>query len=193
MRSLTGARPRSRPILEFDVANRDAVGRDAPTAQGHPTIEDLGSPEPDFCADREDLESDAQTIDVDDRWSDFDGEWKGDLADLHREAQERPACVDGFDRSSNFKEASGAKFQSKLGRIRAQTGSAAVARLLTWDTKDRRPKGRRDRMHLVTLETAEGRVAQRSTTTPRQHQILQALEIAEPARFYDFELPEPVA
>ena len=50
-----------------------------------------------------------------------------------------------------------------------------------------------DRMHLVTLETAEGRVAQRSTTTPHQHQILNALAIAEPARFYDFELPEPVA
>ncbi|MGH9205670.1 MAG: hypothetical protein ACRD1G_03795 [Acidimicrobiales bacterium] len=48
-------------------------------------------------------------------------------------------------------------------------------------------------MHLVTIETSEGRVAQRSATTPRQAQILKALDIAEPGRFYDFELPEPVA
>jgi transposase len=33
-----------------------------------------------------------------------------------------------------------------------------------------------DRMHLVTLETAEGRVAKRSTTTKRQREILAALE-----------------
>jgi hypothetical protein len=51
-----------------------------------------------------------------------------------------------------------------------------------------------DRMHLVTLETKEGRVAQRSMTTPRQGKIFAALDIAEPARFFDFELPaEPVA
>jgi hypothetical protein len=48
-------------------------------------------------------------------------------------------------------------------------------------------------MHLVTLETAEGRVAQRSMTTPRQREIFTALEIAEPARFCDFEVPEPAA
>ena len=39
----------------------------------------------------------------------------------------------------------------------------------------------------------EGRVAQRSATTPRQQQIFTALGVTEPARFYDFELPEPVA
>jgi hypothetical protein len=50
-----------------------------------------------------------------------------------------------------------------------------------------------DRMHLVTLETAEGRVAQRSATTPGQAKILKALELAEPARFIDFELPAPLA
>ena len=50
-----------------------------------------------------------------------------------------------------------------------------------------------DRMHLVTIETAEGRVAQRSATTPRQVEILRKLDIAEPARFYDFKLPSPVA
>jgi len=50
-----------------------------------------------------------------------------------------------------------------------------------------------DRMHLVTLETAEGRVAQRSVTTPGHTQILKRLGLAEPARFLDFELPEPLA
>jgi hypothetical protein len=46
-----------------------------------------------------------------------------------------------------------------------------------------------DRMHLVTIATAEGRVAQRSTTTPGQARILAALDVREPGRFLDFELP----
>lgn len=50
-----------------------------------------------------------------------------------------------------------------------------------------------DRMHLVTMETAEGQVAQRSATTPGQAEILAALDIAEPGRFLDFELPTPSA
>ena len=50
-----------------------------------------------------------------------------------------------------------------------------------------------DRMHLVTMETTEGRVAQRSATTPGQAEILSALDIAEPGRFLDFELPAPSA
>ena len=50
-----------------------------------------------------------------------------------------------------------------------------------------------DRMHLVTLETAEGRVAQRSATTPGQAEIFAALDIPEPGRFLDFELPTPSA
>jgi len=50
-----------------------------------------------------------------------------------------------------------------------------------------------DRMHLVTMETAEGRVAQRSATTPGQAEILSALGIPEPGRFLDFELPTPFA
>ena len=50
-----------------------------------------------------------------------------------------------------------------------------------------------DRMHLVTLETAEGRVAKRSTTTKRQREILAALELREPAQILDYELRTPVA
>ena len=50
-----------------------------------------------------------------------------------------------------------------------------------------------DRMHLVTMETDQGRVAQRTTTTSRQAEILAKLDIAEPGRYLDFELPTPSA
>jgi hypothetical protein len=50
-----------------------------------------------------------------------------------------------------------------------------------------------DRMHLVTLATADGRVAQRSMTTAGQARILAALELPEPARFIDFVVPSPRA
>jgi hypothetical protein len=90
-------------------------------------------------------------------------------------------------------------FHHREDRIRAHVQLCWLALLIirtievaTGDTW-RNVRNELDRMHLVTLETAEGRVAQRSTTTPHQHQILNALAIAEPARFYDFELPEPVA
>ena len=45
-----------------------------------------------------------------------------------------------------------------------------------------------ERMHLVTLETSEGRVAKRSLTTPGQRQIFAALELPEPPAFSDFEV-----
>ena len=47
-----------------------------------------------------------------------------------------------------------------------------------------------DRMHLVTLATSDGAVAQRSQTTPGQRAILTALQLSEPPRFYDF-TPSP--
>ena len=43
-----------------------------------------------------------------------------------------------------------------------------------------------DRMHLVTLATADGRVAQRSATTAGQQAILGALRLREPPKFFDF-------
>jgi len=43
-----------------------------------------------------------------------------------------------------------------------------------------------ERLHLVTLATADGQVAQRSELTPRQRQILKALGLPEPPRFFDF-------
>ena len=46
-----------------------------------------------------------------------------------------------------------------------------------------------DRMHLVTLATADGQVAQRSATTAEQKTILTALGLPEPPRFFDFTIP----
>ncbi|MGH8300200.1 MAG: IS1634 family transposase [Steroidobacteraceae bacterium] len=43
-----------------------------------------------------------------------------------------------------------------------------------------------DRMHLVTLATNEGTVAQRTELTPGHRRILKALKLPEPPRFYDF-------
>ncbi len=43
-----------------------------------------------------------------------------------------------------------------------------------------------DRMHLVTLATDHGTVAQRCQTTPGQHTILSGLSLTEPPQFYDF-------
>jgi transposase len=48
-----------------------------------------------------------------------------------------------------------------------------------------------DRMALVILATADGRVAQRSLTTPRQQAILRALTLPEPPRFFDFTVDTP--
>ena len=48
-----------------------------------------------------------------------------------------------------------------------------------------------DRMHLVTLETSEGRIAKRSATTKGQRDIFAGLEIREPAQILDYELPTP--
>jgi IS4 transposase len=43
-----------------------------------------------------------------------------------------------------------------------------------------------DRMHLVTLATRDGRVAQRAAATPGQQAIFGALDLREPPKFFDF-------
>jgi Transposase DDE domain len=43
-----------------------------------------------------------------------------------------------------------------------------------------------DRMHLVTLATGDGRVAQRSATTSGQKRTLSALDLPEPPKYLDF-------
>ena len=67
-----------------------------------------------------------------------------------------------------------------------------VAENATGDTW-RNLRNELDRMCLVTLETAEGRIAKRSATTKRQREILAALEMREPAQILDYELPAPLA
>jgi hypothetical protein len=63
-----------------------------------------------------------------------------------------------------------------------------LLRVAETETRDtwRNLRNELDRMHLVTLATSEGIVAQRTELTHPQRQILKALELPEPPRFYDF-------
>ena len=83
-------------------------------------------------------------------------------------------------------------FHYREDRIRAHVQLCWLALLLvrvventTGDTW-RNIRNELDRLHLVTLATAEGQVAQRSQLITRHKQILTALEVPEPPRFYDF-------
>jgi hypothetical protein len=86
-------------------------------------------------------------------------------------------------------------FHYREDRIRAHVQLCWLALLLmrvvenatndTW----RNVRHELDRMHLITLATADGQVAQRSTTTAGQKTILAALKLGEPARFFDFTIP----
>jgi hypothetical protein len=86
-------------------------------------------------------------------------------------------------------------FHYREDRIRAHVQLCWLALLLvrvvenaTGDTW-RNTRHELDRMHLVTLATGDGRVAQRSTTTNGQKTILTALALPEPPRFFDFTAP----
>jgi hypothetical protein len=90
-------------------------------------------------------------------------------------------------------------FHHREDRIRAHVQLCWLALLLirvienaTGDTW-RNTRHELDRLHLVTLATDHGRVAQRSATTPGQQAILRALHLPEPPRFLDFTLPEDPA
>ncbi len=86
-------------------------------------------------------------------------------------------------------------FHYREDRIRAHVQLCWLALLLmrvvenatndTW----RNVRHELDRMHVVTLATADGHVAQRSATTAGQKTILARLELGEPARFFDFTIP----
>jgi len=83
-------------------------------------------------------------------------------------------------------------FHYREDRIRAHVQLCWLALLLirvaetaTSDTW-RNLRHELDRMHLITLATADGRVAQRSAATPGQQAILQALDLPEPPKFLDF-------
>jgi len=86
-------------------------------------------------------------------------------------------------------------FHYREDRIRAHVQLCWLALLLmrvaenATDDTWRNVRHELDRMHLVTLATADGHVAQRSGTTTGQKTILAALGLAEPARFFDFTIP----
>jgi hypothetical protein len=98
----------------------------------------------------------------------------------------------------DFKGALGLRpvFHYREDRIRAHIQLCWLALLLlrvienaTGDTW-RNTRRELDRMHLVTLATNAGQVAQRSATTPGQQAVLQALDLPEPPRFFAFTLPD---
>jgi len=85
-------------------------------------------------------------------------------------------------------------FHYREDRIRAHVQLCWLALLLirvvenaTGDTW-RCVRDELERLHLVTLESAEGRVARRTRTTAGQRQILAALELPEPPLFAAFEV-----
>jgi hypothetical protein len=87
-------------------------------------------------------------------------------------------------------------FHYREDRIRAHIQLCWLALLLlrvienaTGDTR-RNLRRELDRMHLVTLATNAGQFAQRTATTPGQQTVLQALDLREPPRFFDFTLPD---
>jgi hypothetical protein len=97
----------------------------------------------------------------------------------------------------NMKGALGLRpvFHHREDRIRAHVQLCWLALLLlrvvenaTGDTW-RNVRNELDRMHLVTLATTDGQVAQRSAATTGQKTILAALELSEPPRFFDFTVP----
>jgi hypothetical protein len=98
----------------------------------------------------------------------------------------------------DFKGALGLRpvFHYREDRIRAHIQLCWLALLLlrvienaTGDTW-RNTRRELDRMHLVTLATNAGQVAQRSATTPGQQRVLRALDLPEPPRFFDFTTPD---
>jgi Transposase DDE domain len=98
----------------------------------------------------------------------------------------------------DFKGALGLRpvFHYREDRIRAHIQLCWLALLLlrvienSTDDTWRNTRRELDRMHLVTLATNAGHVAQRSATTPGQQTVLRALDLPEPPRFFDFTLSE---
>ena len=86
-------------------------------------------------------------------------------------------------------------FHHREDRIRAHIQLCWLALLLlrvienaTGDTW-RNTRCELDRMHLVTLATNAGQIAQRTTTTAGQQTLLRALELPEPPKIFDYTLP----
>ena len=132
----------------------------------------------------------------------LDGKWLLRTSDLTLTADDLAAAYKQLlhvERGwRDFKGALGLRpvFHYREDRIRAHIQLCWLALLLlrvienaTGDTW-RNTRRELDRMHLVTLATSAGRVAQRSATTPGQQTVLRALDLPEPPRFFDFTFPE---
>ena len=97
----------------------------------------------------------------------------------------------------DFKGALGLRpvFHHREDRIRAHIQLCWLALLLlrvieiaTGDTW-RNVRRELDRMHLVTLATNAGQIAQRTTSTAGQQTLFRALDLPEPPRIFDYTLP----
>ena len=83
-------------------------------------------------------------------------------------------------------------YHRREDRIRAhvqlQWLALLLLRVIETSTNDtwRNISNELERLHLVSLATTEGTVAQRSELTPKQRSILQALALPEPPGFFDF-------
>jgi len=112
------------------------------------------------------------------------------------------ACKQLYQAERGWRDLKGALrlrpvFHYREDRIRAHIQLCWLALLLirtieyqaqdTW----RNIRHELDRIDLVTLQAGDGRVAQRSVTTPGQQHIFKALRLTEPARFHDSSWPSP--
>jgi len=134
--------------------------------------------------------------------SHLDGKWLLRTSDLTLSAEDLAAAYKQLLQVErgwrDLKGALGLRpvFHHREDRIRGHVQLCWLALLLirvvenaTGDTW-RNLRHELDRMHLVTLATGDGQVAQRSATTPGQKTILAALELPEPPRFFDFTVPD---
>jgi hypothetical protein len=131
----------------------------------------------------------------------LDGKWLLRTSDLTLTGEDLAAAYKqliAVERGwRDFKGALGLRpvFHYREDRIRAHIQLCWLALLLlrvienaTGDTW-RNLRHELDRMHLVTLATNAGQIAQRTTTTAGQQALLRALDLPEPPRIFDYTLP----
>ena len=135
------------------------------------------------------------------RESHLDGKWLLRTSDLTLTPDDLAAAYKqllAVERGwRDFKGALGLRpvFHYREDRIRAHIQLCWLALLLlrvieiaTGDTW-RNVRRELDRMHLVTLATNAGQIAQRTTSTAGQQTLLRALDLPEPPRIFDYTLP----
>jgi len=128
----------------------------------------------------------------------YDGKWLLRTSDLTLTAEDLAAAYKqllAVERGwRDAKSSLGLRpvYHHREDRIRAHIQLCWLALLLVRVTETaagdtwRNLRHELDRMHLVTLATADGRVTQRSTTTAGQKTILAALDLPEPPKYLDF-------